>query len=139
MKKQTYSVEIFKPKIGIKLIREEPQNFQILTIDDGQKSNPEIQQWVIDCFTQLCIRIRKAINHVIKLQFISNATPIQQKGRRTEIHLQERVEIELNKLIHKKHNKKLFKCSDKQSNARQIDVFPSVCTISFCVSVYQLV
>ena len=74
-------------------------NYQILTIDEGQKLNPEIQQWVKENFTQLCIRIRKAKNHVIKLQFIPNATPIQQKGRRTEIRLRERVEIELNKLI----------------------------------------
>ena len=102
MKKQTYSVEIFKPKIGIKLIREEPQNYQILTIDEGQKSNPEIQQWVKNNFTQLCIRIRKAKNHVMKLQFIPSATPIQQKGHRTAIHLQERAEIELNELIDKK-------------------------------------
>ena len=40
--------------------------------------------------------------------------PIHQKGRRIPIHLQERVEAELNKLIDQKHIIKLDKCSDKQ-------------------------
>ena len=102
------------PKIGIKLIQEKPQNYQILTIDEGEKSNPEKKQWVRDNFTQLSIRNGKAKNHVMKTQFIPNATPIQQKGRRIPIHLQERVETELNKLLDHKHIVKLDQCSDKQ-------------------------
>ena len=50
----------------------------------------------------------------MKTQFIPDVTPIQQKGRSIPIHLQERVEKELNKLIDQQHNIKLEKCSDKQ-------------------------
>ena len=39
--------------------------------------------------------------------------PIQQKGRRIPVHLQERVEEELNKLMDQNHIIKLDKCSDQ--------------------------
>ena len=50
----------------------------------------------------------------MKTQFNRDFEPIQQKGRRIPIHLHERVEAELNKLIDQKHIIKLDKCSDKQ-------------------------
>ena len=50
----------------------------------------------------------------MKTQFFPNGTPIQKKGRRFAIHLQERVETKLNKLIDRKQVVKLDKCSDKQ-------------------------
>ena len=50
----------------------------------------------------------------MKTQFIQEFVPIQQKGRRIPIHLQERAEGVLNKLIDQKHIIKLDKCSDKQ-------------------------
>ena len=49
----------------------------------------------------------------MKTQFIPDVTPIQQKGRRIPIHLQERVENKLNKLFNQKHIIKLEKCSEK--------------------------
>ena len=58
--------------------------------------------------------LEKAKNHVMKTQFTPDVTPIQQKGRRIPIQLQERVEKELNKLIDQQHILKLEKCSDKQ-------------------------
>ena len=39
----------------------------------------------------------------MRTQFSKDATPIQQKGRRIPVHLQERVETELNKLVDQKH------------------------------------
>ena len=50
----------------------------------------------------------------MKTQFIPDVPPIQQKGRRIPIHLQERVKIEMNKLIDQQHIIKLEKFSDKQ-------------------------
>ena len=50
----------------------------------------------------------------MKTQFIEEFVPIQQKGRRIPIHLQELVEGELNKLIDQKRIIKLDKCSDQQ-------------------------
>ena len=49
----------------------------------------------------------------MRTQFIKDAIPIQQKGRRRSIHLQERVEKKLNKLMDQKHIVILNRCSDK--------------------------
>ena len=49
----------------------------------------------------------------MKTQFIKDITAIQQKRRRVPIHLQERVEEEINKLIDQKHIIKFDKSSDK--------------------------
>ena len=79
-----------------------------------QESNPEIKKWVKDNFPQLFVRIGKSKNHVMRTQFSKDIRPIQQKGRRVTVHLQERVEKELNKLIDQKHIIKSDKCSDRQ-------------------------
>ena len=50
----------------------------------------------------------------MKTPFIKNITPIQQKGRKIPINLQERAERNLNILIDQKHIIKLDKCSDTQ-------------------------
>ena len=60
------------------------------------------------------MRIGKSTNHVVRIQLIQNITPIQQKVRGITIHLRERVKTVLNKLINKKHIKKLDKCSEQQ-------------------------
>ena len=98
------------PKIGMKQVQEEPQNQQILNKNEEDKSNPEIKHWVEENFAQLFVRTRKAKkNHIMKTQFLPDITPIQEKGRRFPIHLQERVKNELNILIDQKHNIKLDK------------------------------
>ena len=51
---------------------------------------------------------------MMRTQFNQDFIPIQQKGRRIPVHLQERVEGELNKLIDQKHIVKLIKSSDRQ-------------------------
>ena len=50
----------------------------------------------------------------MRTQFNKEFIPVQQKGRRVPVHLQERVEKELNKLMDQKHIIKLDKCSDRQ-------------------------
>ena len=50
----------------------------------------------------------------MRTQFSKEVEPVQQKGRRIPIHLQEWVGAELNKLIDQKHVINLHKCSDKQ-------------------------
>ena len=101
------------PQIGIKMIREQKSE-KVHAIREQEESDPTIKQWVKDNYAQLCVRIGKSKNHTMKTQFIEEFVPIQQKGRRIPIHLQERVEGELNKLIDQKHIIKLDKCSDKQ-------------------------
>ena len=88
-----------------------------MSIREQEESDPEIKQWVKDNFQQLCIRIGKSKNHMMKTQFNQDFMPIQQKGqkgRRIPVHLQERVEGELNKLMDQNHIIKLDKCSDRQ-------------------------
>ena len=50
----------------------------------------------------------------MRTQFNKEFIPIQQKGRRIPMHLQEQVEGELDKLIDQKHIIKLDKYSDRQ-------------------------
>ena len=50
----------------------------------------------------------------MKTQFSQDSVPIQQKGRRIPVHLQKRVEKEINKLIDQNHIIKLDKCSDQK-------------------------
>ena len=50
----------------------------------------------------------------MRTQFSKEFEPILHKGRRIPMHLQERVEAELNKLIDQNHVIKFYKCSDKQ-------------------------
>ena len=64
----------------------------MLSKREQEDSDPEIKQWVKDNFQQLCIRIGKSKNHMMKTQFNQDFMPIQQKGRRIPVHLQERVE-----------------------------------------------
>ena len=98
-------------QIGIKLIQEQhKQNVHVIL--EQEESDPAIKQWVKDNFQQV-VRIGKSKNHTMKTQFTKEFVPIQQKGRRIPIHLQERVERELNKLIDQKHIIKVDKCSDR--------------------------
>ena len=53
-------------------------------------------------------------NHIMRTRFNKESTPIQQKGRRVPLHLQERVEKDLNKLMDQKHIVKLNNFSDIQ-------------------------
>ena len=95
------------PRIGI----QENQRHRVLNVQQNDESNHEIRHWWVKAnFQQLCIRIGKSKHHVMRTQFSKEFEPIQQKGRRTPIHLQERVEAELNNLIDQKHIIKLDKC-----------------------------
>ena len=50
----------------------------------------------------------------MRTQFSKDIFPIQKKGRRITVHLQERVKKELNKLFDQKHIINLDKSSDRQ-------------------------
>ena len=96
------------PQIGIRLIQEKLKQGNVLSILEQEQSNPEIKQWEKDNYPQLCIRVGKSKNHVMRTQFNKEFIPVQQKGRRVPVHLQERVEKE------QKHIIKLDKCSDRK-------------------------
>ena len=101
------------PQIGVKLIQEkEKQN--VLSVREQEESDPKIKQWVKTNFQQLCVRIGKSKNHMMRTQFNRDFIPLKQKIRRIPVHLQERVEGELNKLMDQNHIIKIDKCSDRQ-------------------------
>ena len=60
----------------------------------------------------LCTRLGRSKNHIAKSLFRENHYPNQQKGRRVPLHLQEKVEQELDKLINDKQIVRLEKCPD---------------------------
>ena len=70
------------------LVKEKKQG-DVLNMHEQDESNPEIKQWVEDNFPHLCIRNGKSKNHVMRTQFSKDIIPIQQKGRRVPVHLQE--------------------------------------------------
>ena len=84
----------------------------MLSLREQEESDPEIKQWVKYKFQKLCVRLGKSKNHMMRTQFNQDFVPIQQKDRPIPVHLQERVERELNKLMDQKHIIKLDKCSD---------------------------
>ena len=86
----------------------------MLSVREQEESDPEIKQWVKDNFQQLCIRIGKLKNHMMRTQFNHDFIPKQQKGRCIPVHLQERVEGELIKLMDQNHIIKLDNCSDRK-------------------------
>ena len=93
------------PQIGVKLVQEKQKQRDVLNIHEQEDSNPEIKQWFRDNYPKLCICIIKSKNHVMWAQFSKDIIPIQQKGRRVPVHLQNWMEKKLNKLMNQKHIK----------------------------------
>ena len=101
------------PQTGVRLIQEK-QKQNVLSVREQEESDPENKQWVKDNFQHVCIRIGKSKNHMMKTQFNHEFMPLQQKRRLIPMHLQERVERELNKLMDQNHIIKLDKCSHRK-------------------------
>ena len=77
------------PQIGIRPVQEKPKQRDVLNIQEQEQPNPEIKQLVKDNYPQLCIRVGKSKNHVMRTQFNKEIIPVQQKGHRVPLHLQE--------------------------------------------------
>ena len=109
------------PQIGIKLIQEQNTE-KVQAIRELEESDPTKKQWVKNKYIHFIVKWRriartcivKSKNYTMKTQFIEKLVPIQQKGRGIPIHLQERVEGELNKLMDQKNIIKLDRCLDQQ-------------------------
>ena len=77
-------------------------------------SNPlqRISKWIFNKYPHLCTRLGRSKNHVAKSTFKKDFQPTQHKGRRIPLHLTDKVERELKKLIDEKQIQKLTKCSE---------------------------
>ena len=76
------------------------------------ETEKNIIKWIYNKYPHLCTRLGKSKNHIAKSLFKQNHIPIQQKRRRVCLHLLEKVEYELEKLIQDKQITKLEKCPD---------------------------
>ena len=64
-------------------------------------------------FNNLFRRVGKIRNFKRQVKFFEKLTPVQHKGRRVPITLQEKVDQEICKLLKQEHIEKLEECSDK--------------------------
>ena len=73
----------------------------------------ELQTYFCKLYPNLITRIGKVRNAKVRADFFENLKPIQQKGRRVPISLQDKVDKEINRLMNEGHIIKLQECSDK--------------------------
>ena len=99
-------------QLGIYLTATKPTNKTIGLISDAS-TEQNIIKWIFKKYPHLCTRLRRSKNHMAKSTFKEKFTPTQHKGRRVPLHLLERVEQELEKLIEDKQIMRLEKCSDE--------------------------
>ena len=84
-----------------------------------RKHRDKRESWIIgrlisvSNFQTFFNRIGKIRNYKVQAEFFENLTPVQQKGRRVPITLQEKVDTEIVKLLKQGHIEKLTESSDK--------------------------
>ena len=96
-------------KLGIELTYKTPGE-KIFNIQPIQNN---IAKWIFEKNPHLCTRIGESKNHIAKSTVHNSFHPTQHKGRRVPLHLIDKVERELNKLIEDKQIIKLDKCSEE--------------------------
>ena len=99
-------------QLGIVLTATKPTGKTINLISDTS-TEQNIIKWIFKKYPHLCTQLERSKNHVAESTFKENFTPTQQKCRRVPLHLLERVEQELEKLIEDKQIMRLEKCSDE--------------------------
>ena len=78
-----------------------------------EKEYDELQTYFCKLYPNLLTRIGKIRNAKVSAEFFENLRPIQQKGHRVPISLQDKVDKEIHRLINEGHIVKLQECSDK--------------------------
>ena len=107
------------PQLGLQLVQQSP-GVQIMSIEennqDALEPEGELDSWQTyfsKQFSNLFSRVEKIRNYKVPAEFFENLTPVQQKGSRVPISLQEKVDAEINKPLQQGHIEKLTECSDK--------------------------
>ena len=99
-------------RLGITLTARKNEGKKILHITDNT-TETNIIKWILKKYPNLCTRLGKSKNQIAKPTLKENFKPVQQKGRRVPLHLLDKVEAELKKLIQDKQIIKLDRCSDE--------------------------
>ena len=85
----------------------------------------KIFKWIFQKYPHLCTRLGRSRIQIAKSTFKKEFNPTQHKGRRVPLHLTEKVESELRKLIEEKQIKKLTSCSDENFISPVVITFKS--------------
>ena len=109
------------PNLGLQIVQMAPEgNVMSVQSDQGTVEETDVEDsldnWQIyfsKQFENLFNRVGKIKNYKVHADFFETLTPIQQKGRRVPITLQEKVDKEIDKLLRQGHIEKLKECSDK--------------------------
>ena len=98
-------------KLGLTLTQQQKEGKKILNINENIVEQ-NITKWIFKKYPHLCTRLGRSKNHIAKPIMKQEKTPTQHKGRRVPLHLVEKVENELQKLIEDKQIIRLEKCPD---------------------------
>ena len=100
--------------LGLELVqRKKVRGITVEGISQEEEEYDELQTYFCKLYPNLFTRIGKIRNAKVRAEFFENLKPIQQKGRRVPISLQEKVDKEIHRLINEGHIIKLQECSDK--------------------------
>ena len=98
-------------KFGLTLTQQQAEGKKVININENIIEQ-NITNWIFLKNPQLCTRLGRSKNHIAKSIMKKEKTPTQHKGRRVPLHLVEKVEHELQKLIEDKQIIRLEKCPD---------------------------
>ena len=109
------------PYLGLQIVQKVPKE-NVMSVQ-GEQARAEAteeegsldpwQTYFSKQFNNLFNRVGKTKNYKVHADFFETLTPVQQKGRRVPITLQDKVDKEINKLLRQGRIEKLNECSDK--------------------------
>ena len=94
-------------KLGLRLTMTSPHSQGEKKLLNISNTHQRKSKWIFHKYPHLCTRLGRSRNHVAKSTFKNDFIPTQHKGRRIPLHLTEKVENELKKLIEEKQIKKI--------------------------------
>ena len=109
------------PNLGLQIVQKTPEE-SVMSVQSDQSAaeatevEDSLEHWQTyfsKQFENLFNRVGKIKNYRVHADFFETLTPIQQKGRRVPITLQDKVDKEIDKLLRQGHIEKLNECSDK--------------------------
>ena len=109
------------PNLGLQIVQRAPEE-KVMSVQgeppgaeatEEEDSLDTYQIYFSKQFNNLFNRVGKIKNYKVHADFFETLTPIQQKGRKVPITLQDKVDKEINKLLRQGLIEKLKECSDK--------------------------
>ena len=98
-------------KLGLTLTQQQTEDKKVFIINENIIEQ-NITKWIFKKYPHLCTRLGRSKNHTAKSIMKKEKMPTQHKGRRVPLHLVEKVEHELQKLIEDKQIIRPEKCPD---------------------------